>query len=57
METACIGAIRRLPCLGSVSLEEAYYIEKYTFGNETLNMDSFYDQYRTFTEEEKETNF
>ncbi len=56
METACIGAIRpTVP--GSISLEEAYYIEKYTFGNQGLNMDSYYDQYRNFTEEEKREKF
>jgi len=56
METACIGEIRpTVP--GSISMEEAFFIEKYSNENTSLTMESFSDNYKQFSKEEKREKF
>lgn len=56
METACIGEIRpTVP--GSISMEEAFFIEKYANENTALTMDQFSENYKRFTKEQKREKF
>ena len=56
METACIGEIRpTVP--GSISMEEAFFIEKYSNENISLTMESFSEEYKQFSKEVKREKF
>ena len=56
METACIGEIRpTVP--GSISMEEAFFIEKYSNENDSLTMESFSEEYKQFSKEVKREKF